>query len=241
MTREETKELLRLAQEKDQSAIDRLVMENQGLVGCVVKRFENRLINVEREDLFQIGMIGLMKAIERFDLSMDVCFSTYAVPLVMGEIRRFLRDDGAIKVSRSLKETGSRLRRLQDELEKQLGRAVSFEELQEQSGLPAETITLAMEAGAQIESLQSTVYSGDGKELLLEDQVADPGDGETTVLNNVMVEQLLSHLQVQEQQLLKLRYFDECTQCEVAKRLGMTQVQVSRTEKKLLEKLRVLM
>ena len=216
-------------------------MENQGLVGCVVKRFENRLINVEREDLFQIGMIGLMKAIERFDLSMDVCFSTYAVPLVMGEIRRFLRDDGAIKVSRSLKETGSRLRRLQDELEKQLGRAVSFEELQEHSGLPAETITLAMEAGAQIESLQSTVYSGDGKELLLEDQVADPGDGETTVLNNVMVEQLLSHLQVQEQQLLKLRYFDECTQCEVAKRLGMTQVQVSRTEKKLLEKLRVLM
>ena len=241
MTREETKELLRLAQEKDQSAIDRLVMENQGLVGCVVKRFENRLINVEREDLFQIGMIGLMKAIERFDLSMDVCFSTYAVPLVMGEIRRFLRDDGAIKVSRSLKETGSSLRRLQDELEKQLGRAVSFEELQEHSGLPAETITLAMEAGAQIESLQSTVYSGDGKELLLEDQVADPGDGETTVLNNVMVEQLLSHLQVQEQQLLKLRYFDECTQCEVAKRLGMTQVQVSRTEKKLLEKLRVLM
>lgn len=241
MTREETKELLRLAQEKDQSAIDRLVMENQGLVGCVVKRFENRLINVEREDLFQIGMIGLMKAIERFDLSMDVCFSTYAVPLVMGEIRRFLRDDGAIKVSRSLKETGSRLRRLQDELEKQLGRAVSFEELQEHSGLPAETITLAMEAGAQIESLQSTVYSGDGKELLLEDQVADPGNGETTVLNNVMVEQLLSHLQVQEQQLLKLRYFDECTQCEVAKRLGMTQVQVSRTEKKLLEKLRVLM
>ena len=241
MTREETKELLRLAQEKDQSAIDRLVMENQGLVGCVVKRFENRLINVEREDLFQIGMIGLMKAIERFDLSMDVCFSTYAVPLVMGEIRRFLRDDGAIKVSRSLKETGSRLRRLQDELEKQLGRAVSFEELQEHSGLSAETITLAMEAGAQIESLQSTVYSGDGKELLLEDQVADPGDGETTVLNNVMVEQLLSHLQVQEQQLLKLRYFDECTQCEVAKRLGMTQVQVSRTEKKLLEKLRVLM
>ena len=212
-----------MAQEKDQSAIDRLVMENQGLVGCVVKRFENRLINVEREDLFQIGMIGLMKAIERFDLSMDVCFSTYAVPLVMGEIRRFLRDDGAIKVSRSLKETGSRLRRLQDELEKQLGRAVSFEELQEHSGLPAETITLAMEAGAQIESLQSTVYSGDGKELLLEDQVADPGDGETTVLNNVMVEQLLSHLQVQEQQLLKLRYFDECTQCEVAKRLGMTQ------------------
>lgn len=241
MTREETKELLRLAQEKDQSAIDRLVMENQGLVGCVVKRFENRLINVEREDLFQIGMIGLMKAIERFDLSMDVCFSTYAVPLVMGEIRRFLRDDGAIKVSRSLKETGIRLRRLQDELEKQLGRAVSFEELQEHSGLPAETITLAMESGAQIESLQSTVYSGDGKELLLEDQVADPGDGETTVINNVMVEQLLSHLQVQEQQLLKLRYFDECTQCEVAKRLGMTQVQVSRTEKKLLEKLRVLM
>ena len=241
MTREETKELLRLAQEKDQSAIDRLVMENQGLVGCVVKRFENRLINVEREDLFQIGMIGLMKAIERFDLSMDVCFSTYAVPLVMGEIRRFLRDDGAIKVSRSLKETGSRLRRLQDEMEKQLGRAVSFEELQEHSGLPAETITLAMEAGAQIGSLQSTVYSGDGKELLLEDQVADPGDGETTVLNNVMVEQLLSHLQVQEQQLLRLRYFDECTQCEVAKRLGMTQVQVSRTEKKLLEKLRVLM
>lgn len=230
-----------MAQEKDQSAIDRLVMENQGLVGCVVKRFENRLINVEREDLFQIGMIGLMKAIERFDLSMDVCFSTYAVPLVMGEIRRFLRDDGAIKVSRSLKETGIRLRRLQDELEKQLGRAVSFEELQEHSGLPAETITLAMEAGAQIESLQSTVYSGDGKELLLEDQVADPGNGETTVLNNVMVEQLLSHLQVQEQQLLKLRYFDECTQCEVAKRLGMTQVQVSRTEKKLLEKLRVLM
>lgn len=241
MTREETKELLRLAQEKDQSAIDRLVLENQGLVGCVVKRFENRVTNVEREDLFQIGMIGLMKAIERFDLGMDVCFSTYAVPLVMGEIRRFLRDDGAIKVSRSLKETGIRLRRLQDELEKKMGRAVSFEELQEHSGLPAETITLAMEACAQIESLQSPVYAGDGKELLLEDQVADPGDGETTVLNNVMVEQLLSHLQVQEQQLLKLRYFDECTQCEVAKRLGMTQVQVSRTEKKLLEKLRVLM
>lgn len=239
MTREETKELLRLAQEKDQSAIDRLVLENQGLVGCVVKRFENRVTNVEREDLFQIGMIGLMKAIERFDLGMDVCFSTYAVPLVMGEIRRFLRDDRAIKVSRSLKETGSRLRRLQDELEKKMGRAVSFEELQKHSGLPAETITLAMEACAQIESLQSTVYAGDGKELLLEDQVADPGDGETAVINNVMVEQLLSHLQVQEQQLLKLRYFDECTQCEVAKRLGMTQVQVSRTEKKLLEKLRV--
>ena len=168
---EHTMELLLRVKKGDEEAGEQLVRENLGLVGSVVKRFENR--GYEREDLFQIGVIGLMKAIEKFDFSYEVRFSTYAVPLVSGEIRRFLRDDGLVKVSRSIKESGWRIRRSRERLEQQLGRSVTLQELAEDTGLSMEETALALDASEEVASLYQTVYQSDGSELYLVDRIAD--------------------------------------------------------------------
>lgn len=231
-------ELLLRAKKGDKAASDLLVQENLGLVGSVVKRFENR--GCDREDLFQIGSIGLMKAIEKFDFSYEVRFSTYAVPLVMGEIRRFLRDDGMMKVSRSLKENGWRIKKSREKLEQELGRSATLQELAEDTGLSEEEIAVALDAGEEVASIYQTVYQSDGSELYLVDKMADEARDEERLLNQVVVQQLILMLEPREQQLITLRYFEGKTQSSVADDMGMTQVQVSRMEKKVLQKMRML-
>ena len=235
---EHTRELLLRAKNGDKEAGETLVQENLGLVGSVVKRFENR--GYDREDLFQIGAIGLMKAIEKFDLSYEVRFSTYAVPMVTGEIRRFLRDDGMMKVSRSIKESGWRVKRSREKLEQEMGRSVTVQELADDTGLSTEEVAMAIDASEEVTSIYQTIYQSDGSELYLVDKMADETPEEEQLLNRVTVQQLLQTLAPEEQQLIRLRYFEGKTQSLVAENMGMTQVQVSRTEKKILQKMRLL-
>lgn len=235
---EHTMELLLRAKNGDKEAGELLVQENLGLVGSVVKRFENR--GYDRDDLFQIGAIGLMKAIEKFDFSYEVRFSTYAVPLVTGEIRRFLRDDGMMKVSRSIKESGWRVKKSREKLEQKLGRSVTMQELADDTGLSKEEIALAIDATEEVTSIYQTIYQSDGSELYLVDKVADDAPGEEELLNRLTVQQLLGMLEPKEQRLIRLRYFEGKTQCNVADTMGMTQVQVSRMEKKILQKMRAM-
>ena len=167
-------ELIEQAQSGDKTARDRLVSENLGLVHSIVKRFEHR--GREREELFQIGCIGLIKAIDHFDLSLNLAFSTYAVPLIMGEIRRFLRDDGMVKVSRTLKENGYKISRARELLNGELGREPTLMELSVLTELTVEDIVAAMEANREVESIYQPVCGSDGDEMLLADQIGT-GDG----------------------------------------------------------------
>lgn len=237
-------ELVGQAHAGDKTARDTLVAENLGLVHVVVRRFEHR--GHEREELFQIGCIGLMKAIDKFDLTLGLAFSTYAVPMITGEIRRFLRDDGMVKVSRTLKENGYKISKEREKLALALGREPSMEELKAALAMPMEDIVLALEANREVESIYQPVYVRDGDALLLVDQIGCGAGGDIAceepekeaVLNQIVIQQLLETLSEQERRLIELRYFECRTQCDVAAVLGMSQVQVSRMEKKILLRLR---
>ena len=228
--------LIEQAHHGDKAAREMLVEENLGLVFTVVKRFQGR--GCEMEDLVQIGSIGLLKAIDKFDSSYDVKFSTYAVPLIAGEIKRFLRDDGMIKVSRSLKETAARICAAREGLERRFGREPTMEELEEAVALSREEMILALESSAQVESIYRPVYQGDGSDVLLMDKLEEKENANERVLNHMLLEQLLKLLGEQERQLIDLRYFHDKTQMETARELGISQVQVSRMEKKILQKMR---
>lgn len=228
--------LIQRSHEGDEEAREQLVKENTGLVWCIVKRFYNR--GAEAEDLFQIGNIGLLKAIDKFDLSYDVKFSTYAVPMISGEIKRFLRDDRMIKVSRSLKELAYKAYLCQEKLQEQWGRDPTITELAEQLGVEREELTMAMEASGDIESLHKPIYQKEGQEIRLMDKLPQKEEGEDKILNHMLLKQLLEHLDKEERQLIYLRYFANQTQSQVGKEMGISQVQVSRLEKKILKNLR---
>lgn len=229
---------------------DVLVEKNLGLVQHVVKRYIGR--GVDAEDLFQIGSIGLIKAIDKFDLSYEVKFSTYAVPLICGEIKRFLRDDGLVKVSRTLKENYVQIRRMTESFINENGREPNMEELGGLTGLSKEDILLAMESANEVESIYQSVYQSDGNELYLVDQIVAGGtrkgmgqacsSGDDVekeeILNQVLIEQIMTGLSEMEKTLINMRYFQDKTQTEVAAFCGISQVQVSRLEKKILLKLR---
>lgn len=232
----EERELFIRAQQGEKEAKEQLFQKNTGLVHHMVKRFVNRG-NVEAEDLFQIGAMGLIKAIEKFDVDFGVCFSTYAVPLIMGEIRRYLRDDGMIKVSRSIKENARRLKTIREEFWKDIGREPTVSELSDMSGIAVEDIVTAIEAGREVESIYKTMYESDGNEVLLLDMLGREGESEE-IVNRLMLEKMLSGLDEREKNLIRLRYFENKTQMQVAGDLGMSQVQVSRMEKKVLLRLR---
>ena len=168
---EHTLALIKSAHEGDKNARDTLIEENIGLVWSIVRRFQNR--GVEMEDLFQIGSIGLIKAVDKFDLSYEVQFSTYAVPMIAGEIKRFLRDDGMLKVSRPLKEMAGKAYGVREALEKKEGREPTVSEIAEEMGVAVEELMLAMEAGAQVESLQQIIYQGDGNDISLMDKLEE--------------------------------------------------------------------
>ena len=228
--------LIQKSHEGDKEARARLVEENTGLVWCVVKRFYNR--GVEMEDLFQIGTIGLLKAIDKFDLNYDVKFSTYAVPMIAGEIKRFLRDDGMIKVSRSLKELSYKIFQARDALTASLGREPTLEELAVTMDVDKEERVQAMEAGGEVESLYKPIHQKEGNEIRLVDKLEEKERKEEKILDHMLLAQLLETLDKEERQLIYLRYFADETQSQVGKKLGISQVQVSRMEKRIIENLR---
>lgn len=233
---EETSVLIERSHAGDKEAREVLIENNLGLVHHIVKRFVGR--GYDPEDLFQIGCIGLMKAIDKFDLQFDVKFSTYAVPMISGEIKRFLRDDGMVKVSRSVKENGWKITQARERLQYILGREPTLQELQKETGLSLDDIVMALEAGVEVESIYKSVYQSDGNEIYLIDQLMGDQNEKEYLLNQMLVSQLLDELQGTEKELILLRYFQGKTQVEIARRLGISQVQVSRLEKKILQKMR---
>lgn len=233
---DETLILIEKAHQGDKVARDLLVEQNTGLVWSIVRRFLNR--GAEAEDLFQIGSIGLMKAIDKFDTGYEVRFSTYAVPMITGEIKRFLRDDGMLKVSRSMKETAVKGYAAREQLERKLGREPTLLEIAEEISVTPEELTMALEAGAEIESLQKTIYQGDGNDISLMDRLEERTNQNEKLLDRILLEDLLKLLEPEERRLIYLRYFQEETQVSIARKLGISQVQVSRMEKKILERLR---
>lgn len=232
----EIRDLILEAQSGDKEAREKLIIDNMALVWSIVKRFSNR--GYEAQDLFQIGSIGLIKAIDKFDINFDVKFSTYAVPMISGEIKRFLRDDGMIKMSRSIKENGWKVRKAMDSLGFSLGRDATIEEIAKEAELTVEEVVLALEANVEVESLHKTIYSGDGNEITLEDKLPAGQDENERILNHMLMEQLMATLEDDERELIILRYYEDKTQTEVAKKLGVSQVQVSRLEKKILRRMR---
>ena len=233
---DETAKLIQSAHEGDKSARDRLVSENMGLVWSIVRRFGGR--GYDPEDLFQIGSIGLIKAIDKFDLSFDVKFSTYAVPMIAGEIKRFLRDDGMIKVSRVLKETAVKAKSVKEALNLKLGREPTLNEIAGELGICVEELAAAMESGAEIESLQKTIYQGDSSSIHLMDKLEEKSNPAEEVMNKMLLGRLLNELSPQERKIIIRRYYMEQTQTQIAKELGISQVQVSRMEKKILKSMR---
>ena len=233
----EERELFLRVQKGDKEARELLFHKNTGLIRHIVKRYLGR--GCEAEDLFQLGAIGLLKAIEKFDPDYGVCFSTYAVPMIAGEMRRFLRDDGMVKVSRGIKENLWKIRRVSEELSQKLGRDVTLQELSKETGIAIEDIVIALDAGKDVESIYKTVYQSDGNEIYLLDQIGGKVDSEgEQVLNRMLLDSLLEKLDGKERLLIQLRFCENQTQVETACRLGMTQVQVSRREKKILAALR---
>ncbi len=227
-----TEELIRRSQDGDKAARDTLIEENMGLIHHVAKRFLGR--GVEAEDLFQIGAIGLLKAVDRFDLGFGVRFSTYAVPMIAGEIRRFLRDDSMIKVSRSLKELAVKAARLREQLLMERGAEPGVEELAGRLGVEAEELVQAMDSCTEVESLQKVISQGDSEGTSLLERVEQGRDEQEELLRRMLLEELLAALDPKERRLIVLRFFHDRTQSQVAEELGMSQVQVSRLEKKIL-------
>ena len=230
--------LIQRSHEGDKAAREQLVEENVGLIWCVVKRFYGR--GLENEDLFQIGSIGLLKAIDKFDLSYDVKFSTYAVPMISGEIKRFLRDDGMIKVSRTLKELSYKIFQTREKLLDLLGREPTIEELAEKIQIDKEEIVEALEAGSEVESIYKPIHQKEGNEIRLMDKLEEKEHREEKILDHMLLQQLLGTLEKEERTLIYMRYFQDKTQSQVGKELGISQVQVSRMEKKIMENLRKL-
>ena len=230
-------EFIKKAKNGDKNAQSILVEKNIGLVWSIVRRFQNR--GYEAEDLFQIGCIGLIKAINKFDSNFNVKLSTYAVPMIIGEIKRFIRDDGIIKVSRSLKELGNKVRITKEVMIKELGREPTINEIAIRLDTPAEELVMAIEAGYTPESLFSTIGEGDNPQMLLLDKI-DGGENhhEMDLVDKIALRQVVDSLNPREKQIIILRYFKEKTQFQIAKLLGISQVQVSRIEKKILEDIR---
>ena len=235
----ENKALIELAQNGDKEARDRLVQENVGLVWSIVRRYSSR--GFEVEDLFQIGCIGLIKAVDKFDNSFEVQFSTYAVPLIMGEIKRFMRDDGMVKISRTLKENNWKIKRSQQILQQKYGREPTIDELAKETLISKEDIVQALDIVTDVESIYKSVYQNDGSEIFLIDKIkaeSANGDNVEKVINNMVIEQIIGELNETERKIIIMRYFQDKTQTEIARNLGISQVQVSRMEKKILLNLR---
>ena len=233
---DETMNLIQMAHDGDKAARDRLVVENMGLIWSIVRRFERR--GHETEDLFQIGAIGLMKAVDHFDLDLGLRFSTYAVPMITGEIKRFLRDDGMIKVSRSLKELGVRVNQARQELGGRLGREPTVEEIAAQLGESCEQVAASIESAAEVESLYRPVGVQDENGARLIDRIPEENEEQERLLNSMTLKEVMKGLENRDREIILRRYFENQTQSQVASDLHISQVQVSRLEKKILKSMR---
>lgn len=232
----DTIEMIRLARSGDKLIREQLIKENMGLVYSTARRFSNR--GYELDDLYQIGSIGLIKAIDKFDVNYEVRFSTYAVPMIMGEIKRFFRDDGMIKVSRSLKELAMKVGAETERLSAKFGREPTLGEIAESLNVPEENIVVALEAVSEVESLNKTIYQGDGNPISLMDKIEQEKDTQGEIVDRIAIRKVMEGLGQMEQRLIYLRYFMEKTQTDIAKELGISQVQVSRLEKRILNQMR---
>lgn len=230
-----TEELIARCQAGDSEAKETLIVENSGLIWSVARRFLGR--GTEADDVYQLACLGFLKAVEGFDLEYGTQFSTYAVPKISGEIRRFLRDDGAVKVSRSLKEQAATIKSVRNRLTGSLGREPTVSEIAEQTGFSLEEIAMAESATASVESIHQVT----GEEGFTLESVLTDTQSEEVLLEQLALHQAIEKLPEREAMVIKLRYFHGLTQQRVSKVLGVSQVQVSRIEKRVLEKLRVLM
>ncbi len=228
---------IKKAQEGDKFEMERLIRQNSGLIWSIVKRFSGR--GFELEDLYQIGCVGFIKSIKRFDTSFDVKLSTYTVPYVLGEIKRHIRDNGAIKVSRSIKELQVRIKQLQEEYKNKNEEDITIEELSKKLKISKEDIAIALEASRPVESIDNTYKSEKGeKSISLIEKISTEDNYEDIITNKIALKDAISKLEPKDRKIIMLRFFKEKTQSEVAKILGVSQVQVSRAEKKILQKMK---
>lgn len=232
--------LIQLKEHKggDKFEMDRLIRQNNGLIWSIIKRFINR--GYEVEDLYQIGCIGFIKSIKRFDTNFEVKLSTYSVPYMIGEIKRFLRDDGTVKVSRSLKELNTRIRETQKHFLTTKGKELTIEELAKELKVTKEDIALAIESANPVESIEKSVYnSKEDKEIGLVERISTNKDEAEILTNKMVVRDLIDGLQTRDKKIIMLRFFKEKTQSEVAQILGINQVQVSRIERRVLASMKI--
>ena len=235
---EEDIQKIEKAQSGDKNALEDLIEENNGLIWSIVKRFYGR--GHEPEDLYQIGCLGFIKSIKRFNTDFEVKLSTYAVPYMIGEIKRYIRDDGPVKVSRSIKDLGIKIRELQREKMNKQGREPKIQEIAKELNVDLDDVILAMEATNSVESIEGTkhINNKDGKSISLLDTLSTEKNEEETITNKLAIGQLIKDLNDREKEIILLRYYKEKTQAQVAKILGISQVQVSRLERKILENMR---
>lgn len=235
---EEDIQKIEKAQSGDKNALEELIEENNGLIWSIVKRFYGR--GHEPEDLYQIGCLGFIKSIKRFNTDFEVKLSTYAVPYMIGEIKRYIRDDGPVKVSRSIKDLGIKIRELQREKINKQGKEPKIQEIAKELNVDLDDVILAMEATNSVESIEGTkhINNKDGKSISLLDTLSTEKNEEETITNKLAIGQLLKELKDREKEIILLRYYKEKTQAQVAKILGISQVQVSRLERKILENMR---
>lgn len=226
------------AQNGSQEDMTKLIEDNNGLIWSIVRRFSGRGYDVE--DLYQIGSIGFIKAIQRFDTSFEVRLSTYAVPYILGEIKRYIRDDGPIKVSRSIKELNIKILELQKEYFRKYGRDIKLEEISKELKISKEEITMALDSSKSVDSIESAKYTDNktDKTVSILERISTGKDEQTEITNRITIKNLISELEDREKEIILLRYYKQKTQMQVSKILGITQVQVSRIERKVLEKMR---
>ncbi len=232
---DETRELIKKAQQGSRKAMEELINDNMGLIKSIAARFAKR--GTDTDDLFQIGAMGFIKCIQKFNFNYDVKLSTYAVPMIMGEIKRFLRDDGKIKVSRSLKELAVKAKYLSDDIKKATGREPTAEEIAKELNVKKEEIVLALEAAGEPESLDAKLYGGENGDVSKLDRVMAQSSSDA-IDNGIMLKQAIGGLSLRDRQIIELRYFQDRTQTEISRMIGISQVQVSRIEKRILKSLR---
>ncbi len=230
-----TEEILK-AQNNDKDAMSNIIESNSGLLWSIVKRFLGR--GYDAEELYQVACIGFIKSIKRFDTNLNLRISTYAVPYIMGEIKRFIRDDGLIKVSRSLKELSAKIKEVQKEYLSTKGEDINISEIAKILNVSKEEIAMALEAEKAIESIDEESYENDSNGETKISRISNGKDETSILIDKICLSNLINELENREKQIIILRYYREKTQTEVAKILGVTQVQISRIEKKILTKMR---
>lgn len=231
----ETEDIIK-AQENSEEALNKIVQKNSGLIWSIVNRFTGR--GYAKEDLYQIGCIGLIKAVKRFDINYKVKITTYSVPYIIGEIKRFIRDDGPIKISRSIKELAYKINEIQRKTINETGEEKTILELAKELGVEKEDIVVALEANRKLESIDEQIYNEENVGESKISRIASNKDEVSGMIDRICIKELISELQARERKIIILRYYQDKTQTEVAKMLGITQVQVSRIEKKILTEMR---